>query len=151
MEEVPNWVCVFVHRNNDFSTRNTWMISKWLEESRIGVPCGRNRKRWSNLEIQHHFLIKYTWDVLHMKASRKKLSSQKQSRGPTIWKDMRKNAWKDIANWRRKRQRQLYTVSTPCLDDHNFKEEELETVGDLAKVCSQIVFKKFVFGTNWRT
>ena len=24
---------------------------------------------------------------------------------------------------------QLYKVSTPCLDDHNFKEEEMETVG----------------------
>ena len=34
---------------------------------------------------------------------------------------------------------QLYEVATPCLDDHQFKEDELETVGDLSKVCSQIV------------
>ena len=77
--------------------------------------------------------------------------TQKLSRGPTTGKVTPKSALKDVVNWRRKRQRQLYTVSTPCLDDHNFKEEELETVGDLAKVCSQIVFKKFVFGTNWWT
>ena len=36
---------------------------------------------------------------------------------------------------------QLYKVSTPCLDDHHFKEEELKSVGELSKVCSQIVLK----------
>ena len=36
---------------------------------------------------------------------------------------------------------QLYGVSAPCLDDHNFKEEELETVGELSDVCSLIVLK----------
>ena len=34
---------------------------------------------------------------------------------------------------------QLYKVSTPCIDDHHFKEEELKSVGELSKVCSQIV------------
>ena len=36
---------------------------------------------------------------------------------------------------------QLYRVSTPCIDDHHFKEEDLESVGELSKVCSQIVLK----------
>ena len=37
---------------------------------------------------------------------------------------------------------QLYKVSTPCIDDHHFKEEEeLKSVGELLKVCSQIVLK----------
>ena len=36
---------------------------------------------------------------------------------------------------------QLYKVSTPCVDDHHFKEEELKSVEDLSKVCSQIVVK----------
>ena len=36
---------------------------------------------------------------------------------------------------------QLYSVSSLCLDDHHFKEEEFETVGALSKVCSQIVLK----------
>ena len=34
---------------------------------------------------------------------------------------------------------QLYKVSTPCFDDHHSKEEELKSVGELSKVCSQIV------------
>ena len=36
---------------------------------------------------------------------------------------------------------QLYKVSTPCIDDHRFKEEEMKSVGDLSQVCSQIVLK----------
>ena len=46
----------------------------------------------------------------------------------------------ELAN---KTTQQLYKVSTPCLDDHHFKEEELKSVGELSKVCSQIVLKCF--------
>ena len=35
---------------------------------------------------------------------------------------------------------QLYKVSTPCIHDHHFKEE-LESVGEMSKACSQIVLK----------
>ena len=35
----------------------------------------------------------------------------------------------------------LYKVSTPCIDDHHFKEEEMKLVGELSHVCSQIVLK----------
>ena len=38
---------------------------------------------------------------------------------------------------------QLYKVSTPCIDDHRFKEEELKSVGELSDVCSQTVLKCF--------
>ena len=46
----------------------------------------------------------------------------------------------ELAN---KTTQQLYKVTTPCLDDHQFKEEENESVGDLSKACSQIVLKCF--------
>ena len=36
---------------------------------------------------------------------------------------------------------QLYKVSTPCIDDHHFKEEEMKSVGELSSVCSQNVLK----------
>ena len=36
---------------------------------------------------------------------------------------------------------QLYKVSTPCIDDHGFKEEELKSMGELSNVCFQIVLK----------
>ena len=35
----------------------------------------------------------------------------------------------------------LHKVSTPCIDDHHFKEEEMKSVGELSQVCSQIVPK----------
>ena len=38
---------------------------------------------------------------------------------------------------------QLQEISTPCLDDHQFKLEELEKVGGLSKVCFRIVLKCF--------
>ena len=38
------------------------------------------------------------------------------------------------------RTQKLYKVSTPCIDDHHFKEEEeVKLVGELPQVCSQIV------------
>ena len=44
----------------------------------------------------------------------------------------------ELAN---KTTQQLYKESTPCIDDHPFKEEELKSVGELSKVCFQIVLK----------
>ena len=44
----------------------------------------------------------------------------------------------ELAN---KTTQQLFKVSTPCIDDHHFKEEELKSVGELSKVCSPIVLK----------
>ena len=46
----------------------------------------------------------------------------------------------ELAN---KKTEQLYIVSKPGLDNHNFKKEELETVGELSDVCSQIILKCF--------
>ena len=46
--------------------------------------------------------------------------------------------YRELAN---KTTQQLYKVSTPCIDDHHFKEEELKSVGELSKVSSQIVLK----------
>ena len=41
----------------------------------------------------------------------------------------------------KKTTQQLYKVSTPCIDDHHFKEEETKSVGELSNTCSQIVLK----------
>ena len=44
----------------------------------------------------------------------------------------------ELAN---KTTQQLYKVSTPCIDDHHFKEEETKSVGELSNTCSQSVLK----------
>ena len=45
----------------------------------------------------------------------------------------------ELAN---KTTQQLYKVSTPCIDDHHFKEEEeMKSVGELSNTCPQVVLK----------
>ena len=53
----------------------------------------------------------------------------------------------ELAN---KTTQQLYKVSTPCIDDHHFKEEEMKSVGELSQVCSQIVLKCLCLARNGR-
>ena len=56
---------------------------------------------------------------------------------------MRRNVWSDICELANKTTQQLYKVSTPCIDDHHFKEENMKSVGELSQVCSEIVLKCF--------
>ena len=55
---------------------------------------------------------------------------------------MLKNALRDIVNRRTKRQSSYTKFSSPCLDDHHFKKKELESVGELATLCSQTVLER---------
>ena len=59
------------------------------------------------------------------------------------WLVMQKSVWNDIVSWQTRRPRRLCKVSTPCIDDHHFKEEETKSVGELSNKCSQIVLKCF--------
>ena len=43
----------------------------------------------------------------------------------------------------------LFKVSTPCIDDHHFKEE-MNSVGKLSQVCSQTVLKCLYLGRTGR-
>ena len=54
---------------------------------------------------------------------------------------MRRNVVERFFELANKTTQQLYKVSTPCIDDHHFKEEEMKYVGELSQVCSQIVLK----------
>ena len=60
---------------------------------------------------------------------------------------MPRNVWNDIVSCElaKKTTQQLYKGSTPCIDDHHFKEEELKSVGNLSKVRCQIVLKCFTW------
>ena len=59
------------------------------------------------------------------------------------WLVMQRSVWSDNVSWQTRPLQQLYKVSTPCIDDHHFKEEEeeLRSVGELSHVCSPIVLK----------
>ena len=154
-------------KNKDYSYRYTWMTLRWLERSSIWLPCGRNWWNSSILTNQLHFLITFFWDALNGNAKRTQLLlmrrekcltheflleplkncqggknlTQKLSRGPTIWKDVLKKCVERYCELANNKTEQLYKVSSPCLDDHQFKKEELESVGELSKVCSKVVLK----------
>ena len=64
---------------------------------------------------------------------------QRKQHGPMIRKDMLRNALNGTVNWQNKQVEQFYKVSHPCLVDHRFKQEELESVGEWPEICSQIV------------
>ena len=51
------------------------------------------------------------------------------------WRVMQRNVWSDIVSWQTRRLNNI-KVSTPCIDDHHFKEEEMKSVGELSQVCS---------------
>ena len=122
----------------------------------------------------HHVLTTYTWDALNVNASRTKLllsnirkclnhvfllEQLKNTRvGKThlqtvMWShDTERHAPKSVGRYcelANKYVEQLQKLSSPCLDDHHFKKEELGSVGELSEVCSQIVLKCFYLGMNW--
>ena len=54
----------------------------------------------------------------------------------------------ELAN---KTTQQLYKVSTPCIDDHHFKEEENEICWRIVKYMLSNCSEMFIFGKNWTT
>ena len=57
------------------------------------------------------------------------------------WWVMQKKCVERYCELANKSTQQFYKVSTPCIDDHYFKEEEMKSDGELSHVCSQIVLK----------
>ena len=54
----------------------------------------------------------------------------------------------ELAN---KTTQQLHKVSTPCIDDHHFKEEEVKSVGELSKGMLSNCSEMLILGTYWKT
>ena len=81
----------------------------------------------------------HTWDALNDK------TKQSQNLRISSWScDGEGRAKKYVerhCKLTNKTTQQLHKVSTPCIDDHHFKEEEMKSVGELSQVCCQIVVK----------
>ena len=60
---------------------------------------------------------------------------------PVIWKVMKRTVWNGVASWLTKRLNNSAKYLLHAKDDHQFKEEEKGSAGELSKVCSQIVVK----------
>ena len=162
--KVPNWECLFVHR----------------EKTILVCVCGRHKtgwketKSWPNVESTHERRWFGRTNILpwprlfglHSTRVRNKLRYCRQlqiyvriqdlcwskRKATFLWeswrkhflmvlwygrscKEMRGNIF-ELAN---KTTSQFYKVATPCIDDHQYKEEKMGSGGELSTVCSQIV------------
>ena len=128
------------------------------------IRCGRYLTKKLIWENQHLSVIMCTWDVhkdnvkqakilltitepcLNPEFRQEHLKNYHARKicvslhGPRMWKVTPRNVWNDFVGWQTGR---LNKVSTPCIDDHHFKEEETKSVGDLSHVRSQIVLQCF--------
>ena len=64
-------------------------------------------------------------------------------------RDVLENALRDIANWRTKRQSSRTKSQVLFLDDHQFKKEELASVGEFVKSMLTNCLEMLVLDTNW--
>ena len=160
-EKIPNWECLFVHREKGL------FLSVYVDDIKLAGkkqnldPMWKLLNKQVDLEEPTSFLdhvctqrqCKISKDIVD---NYRTLCESRISAGTTeklpcsenlsvsSWShDMEGHATKyadrhcELAN---KTTQQLYKVRASCID-HHFKEEELKTVGGLSKICSQIVLK----------
>ena len=111
---------------------------------------------WSNLYFETEQFLGFaswtestnTWPKRQKKFLLQALKTEVQGNltrtflhGPMTWKVMQRNVWNDTSNWRTKQLNSSTKSQHRCMDDHQFKEEENGSVGDLSTVCSQIALK----------
>ena len=164
-EKVSNLECLFVHREKRLflsvyvddiklagKKQNLKPMWKLLnEEVDLGEPTSfldhvyfrvystttPNKQRYCG-QLQNHVRIE------NFSGRTEKLPSPQNLRISSWSYDMEGHAMKCVERYcelANKTTQQNYKVSTPCIDDHHFKEEEMKSVGELSQVCSQIVLK----------
>ena len=164
-EKIPNWECLFVHREKRL------FLSVFVDDIKLAGKKQNIDPMWivPNKEVdlgeQTYFL-----DHVHLGCTQRQCEISKDiadnyrtifesriSAGGTeklpcsenlcssSWSyDMEGHAEKCVERYcelANRMTQQLSKVSTPCIDDHHFKEEELKSVGELSQVCSKIVLK----------
>ena len=164
-EKVSNWECFFVHREKGLflsvyvdaiklagkkqNINPMWKLlnkevdlgepTSFLDHENLGCTqrrCERSKDTVDNYRTMFASRISA--------GATEKLPCSENLRISSWSYDMEGHAKKCVERYcelANKTTRQLYKVSTPCTDDHHFKEEELKSVGELSKVCSQIVLK----------
>ena len=71
--------------------------------------------------------------------------------GLMTWLVMQRSVWNDIVSWRIRRLSNSTKYLLPASMTTTSKKEKQKSVGELSQVCSQIVLKMLVLGTNWKT
>ena len=164
-EKIPNWECLFVHREKGL------FLSLYVDDIKLAGKKQNLDPMWKILNqevdlgeptsfLDHVYLgctqrqCQVSKDIVDnyrtMFESRisaggtEKLPFPQNLRISSWSYDMEGHAKKCVERYcelANKTTQQLYKVSTPCIDDHHFKEEEMKSVGELSHVCSQIAPK----------
>ena len=145
-----------------------WTISNLLGKSRTSVRIGKFLRKDVDLGKPTSFLYH-----VHLGCTQRECQSSKdiveicrsmcESRFPP---GLQKNCQKQKQRWNlmpkhhlhgpmtwkaNKTPEQIFEVPTPYMDDHQFKEDEDGSVGELSTVCSQIVVKCLYLARVWET
>ena len=142
-EKVSNWECLFVHREKGL------FLSVYVDDIKLAGKKHNIDPMWKvlNKEVD---LGEPTSFLDHEHLGRisaggtENLPCSENLRISSWSYDMDGHAKKCVERYcelANKTTQQLYKVSTPCIDDHHFKEEEMKSVGELSSTCSQIVLK----------
>ena len=105
--------------------------TSFLDHVFLGCTQRECKTEW----YYHWRMYKDVWNTYFSWSNWKITGAEKASRGLA-----RKyvERYCELAN---KKVKQLYKVSCPDRDDHQVKQQERESVGDLSQVCSQVVLK----------
>ena len=161
-EKIPNWECLFVHREKGF------FLSVYVDDIKLAGKKQNLDPMWNVLnkevdlgeptsfldhvylgcsqrpcEISKVFVDNYRTmfeSRVSAGATEKMPCSENLSISSWSYEGHAKKCVERHCALANRTTQQLYKVSTPCIDDH-FKEEELKSVGELSNVCSQIVLK----------
>ena len=165
-EKIPNWKCLFVHREKGL------FLSVYVDDIKVAGKKQNIDPMWKVLnkevdlgeptsfldqvylgctqrqcEMSKDIVDKYrTMFVSRSSAGATEKLPSSENLCISSWSyDMEGHAKKCVERYcelANKTTEQLHKVSTPCIADHQFKEEELGSVGELSKACSQIVLKR---------
>ena len=165
-EKIPNWECLFVHREKGLflsvyvddmklagKKQNLDPMWKLLnKEVDFGEPtsfldhiylgCTQRQCQVSKDIVDNYRTM---FDESRISAERVEKLPFPQNLRISSWSyDMEGRAGKCVERYcelANKSTQQLYKVSTPCIDDHHFKEEAMTSVGELSQECHQIGMK----------
>ena len=164
-EKVSNWECLFAHRQKGL------FLSVYVDDIKLAGKKQNIYSMWKVLNKEvvlreptsflHHVYLGCTQreceiskDIVdyyramfesRISAGRtEKLPYSEKLRISSWSYDMEGHAKKCVERYcelANRTTQQLHKESTPCIDDHHFKEEETKSIGELSSTCSQIVLK----------
>ena len=145
-EKIPNWECLFVHREKGLflsvHVDDTKLAGKkqnldpmWKplnEEVDLGEPTSFLDRVYLGCTQRQCDTSKNTVDNCRtMFESRISAGGVEKFPFPQIFVFLH-GVWNGYCELANKTIQQLYEVSTPCIDDHHFKEEEMKSVGEFS-------------------